>query len=113
MGDLIPKSYIDLISQIKEDRGSRCVIEQVEVHKYGAEVKLTPSQSENAFAFLNDIGVLFYSPHMPDFVVLNPCWLIHALTKIVTAQRVSYLREGLFSRSSIGQIWSEYPFICD
>jgi len=111
MGEYIPGSYINLINKIEEEKTKTSVITREKMVKLGESVGLTAGQTEMAFLFLNDIGVLYYSQQMSKFIVLEPRWLIDALTRVITAQPASDISNGIFSRAAINKIWEGYQII--
>ena len=107
MGERIPRSYANLIEKIREEKKQQPVINKERMSELGKGVNLSLGETETAFQFLNDIGTLYYSHQMEDLIVLEPTWLIDALTRIVTAQP-SQVANGIFTTPSIHLIWHEY-----
>lgn len=66
----------------------------------------------SAISTLHNLGYLLHysSPHLTEYVILDPQWMSDSLRKVVTVnpQSIGYVKEGWFYHNQCEKIWPGY-----
>ena len=86
MDVLLPLACFELLHDLKDEFGARKVCSKQEVFDRGISYDLSTEQVENLMPLLAKLGAILWFPHVKGaehLVVLNPQWVVTALTCIV------------------------------
>ena len=114
MGELIPKSFLELEKLVKEEAIKRVppVVSWNEFCTMGKFFQIGYDLLPVASSLLHDFGTLINfqkQKGLEDIVILHPQWLTNVMSTIITTKH-SVIKNGVLQHSMLPQIWRAPDF---
>jgi len=111
MGEKIPEVWLNFERGMLKERfhSSTLTWEKVEECALDSGI-VEKAEVSQAVQFLHDLGSVqhFQNEYLRSRVVINPQWIVDAMSCIVSVQNTP-IKEGRFFHADLGVIWAKYP----